>query len=261
MLKQDSGRGIAAMKIIINADDLGMSTKVNDAVFALMAARRITSATLLANGAEVEDAVQRTRALPHCSFGAHLNLSQFRPLTSHPGLQPILDSDGCFAGNRLREIKISSSLREGIFCELSAQVERLLGLGVRLSHFDSHHHMHTVPGIFPVVKQLQKRFGIRKVRLTMNIYPPEAPAPVARRAAKVLWNCALRQWYRTKTTGSFTSLAIFAALAKEKSYFGDSVELMVHPGSLDFESETELLWKDWTQALPFAAQLISYNEL
>ncbi|MGH8658890.1 MAG: ChbG/HpnK family deacetylase [Gammaproteobacteria bacterium] len=44
------------MKIIINADNLGLSEPVNDAIFAMMRAGRVTSATLVANGAAVEDA-------------------------------------------------------------------------------------------------------------------------------------------------------------------------------------------------------------
>src|ERR1700687_3982114 len=113
------------MKIIINADDLGIHRDVNDAIFALMGERRITSATLLANGAEVEDAARRLDGFPYCSFGAHLNLSEFRPLTTGAGLKPILRADGCFAGNRLREIRSTGALREAVFAEWSAQVERL----------------------------------------------------------------------------------------------------------------------------------------
>jgi len=249
------------MKIIINADDLGLNREVNDAIFILMAERRITSATLLANGPAVREAAQRVTEFPHCSFGVHLNLSEFRPLTVHPGLRPILAENGCFAGNRLREITLTHALRLGIFQEWSAQVERLQSLGVRLSHFDSHHHMHTVPGVFPVMKRLQHRFGFRKVRLTMNLYLPDAPASRARLSTKAAWNFALRHWHRTTTTRRLTSFEIFSRTPKEKLRGCESVELMVHPGSADYAQETQLLWTDWLKELPFPAQCISYNEL
>src|SRR5258707_593804 len=158
------------MKIIINADDLGVSAEVNEAIFALIAEGRVTSATLLANGPAVTEAARRLREFPRCSFGAHLNLSDFRPLTSHPGLRPILAEDGCFAGNRVREIPLRLPVRLGILQEWSAQVERLQGLGVPLSHFDSHYHTHTLPQLFPVMKRIQRRFGFRKVRLTSTLY-------------------------------------------------------------------------------------------
>jgi len=249
------------MKIIINADDLGLNTEVNDAIFALMAEQRITSATLLANGPAVSEAARQLREFPYCSFGAHLNLSEFRPLTNHPGLRPILAKDGSFAGNRLREISLSHTLRLGIFQEWSAQVARLQTLGVRLSHFDSHHHMHTVPGVFPVMKRVQRRFGFRKVRITMNLYGPDAPASRAQLSAKAAWNFALRHLHRTITTRRFTSFEIFSCTPKKKLRGCESIELMVHPGSADRAQETQLLWTDWLKELPFPAQCISYDEL
>src|SRR5206468_8760786 len=112
------------------------SSEVNEAVFGLMTEGRVTSATLLANGHAVTEAARRARDLPERSFGAHLNLSEFPPLTQQPGLKPLLDAQGCFAGNRLRQIPITPSLKEAVFEELTAQVGRLQALGVRLSHLD-----------------------------------------------------------------------------------------------------------------------------
>ena len=99
------------MRIIINADDLGISQEVNDAIFGLMAEGRITSATVLANGPAVEDAAKRLAEFPKCSFGVHLNLTQFKAISSAPGLKPIVDRDGDFAGN-IRAVPLTPGLRE-----------------------------------------------------------------------------------------------------------------------------------------------------
>src|SRR5437773_603222 len=122
------------MKIIVNADDLGINPQVNAAVFDLMSRGRITSATVLANGAAVKEAAREIPKHPNCSFGAHLNVSEFRPLTTDEGLRPILGEDGCFAGNALRQARITAALRGAMFGELNAQVERLLALGIPVSH-------------------------------------------------------------------------------------------------------------------------------
>jgi chitin disaccharide deacetylase len=249
------------MKIIINADDLGIHRDVNDAIFSLMGERRITSATLLANGAEVEDAARRLDRFPHCSFGAHLNLSEFRPLTTGAGLKPILRADGCFAGNRLREIRITGALREAVFAEWSAQVERLQGLGVRVSHFDSHKHMHTVPALLPLFRRLLARFGVRKARLTLNLSSPDAPRSFENRAGKAVWNFTLRNWCGAQTVDAFTSFETFSRIAKDSLQRFGSMELMVHPGGADCERETMMLRTDWAKGLPFTAEMISYDEL
>ena len=249
------------MRIIINADDLGMRGDVNDAIFALMGERRITSATLLANGPGVEDAAARLGGFPYCSFGAHLNLSEFRPLTSGAGLKPILGADGCFAGNRLREIRITAALRQAIFAEWIAQVERLQSLGVRVSHFDSHHHMHTVPALLPVFRRLLARFGVRKARLSLNVFSPDAPRSFEKRAGKAVWNFMLRNWCGAQTADAFTSFETFSRSAKDSFRRFGSMELMVHPRGADFERERTMLRTDWAMELPFTVETISYDEL
>ena len=249
------------MRFIVNADDLGASPAVNESIFGLMESGGISSATILANANGFPAAASRTREFPHCSFGVHLNASEHKPLTNSPGLRPILDESGAFAGNRLREVKITASLRTALFQEWCAQVERVQGAGVPISHLDSHHHMHTVAGIFPVLKQVQRRFGIRKVRQTMNIYHPTAPASKKLLAAKALWSLALRNFYATKTTDAFTSLYIFVEAAKTLRSVPEFVELMVHPGDEYFALETEILGRDWWCDLPFPATMMSYNEL
>jgi len=249
------------MKVIINADDLGMSLEVNNAIFELMAQGRVTSATMMANGAALEDAVVRAGRMNGCSFGVHLNASQFKPLTTHPGLLPILDKEGCFAGNAVREVPITSEIRTAIFQEWCAQVERIRAAGVSISHLDSHHHTHTVPGLFTVFKGVQRRFGIRKARATMNIYSRRTPGRWPLLARKAVWNFALRHYYHTITTNGFTSLQIFTEAASEKKLGYRSVELMVHPGGDSFAEETRLLCTDWWQKIPVTISRINYHEL
>jgi predicted glycoside hydrolase/deacetylase ChbG (UPF0249 family) len=102
-----------------------------------------------------------------CSFGVHLNLTVFPPLQPSPQLKPILDADGSLSP-KLFKTQLTPQLRRAIFDELTAQVERALSAGIPVSHFDSHQHIHTLPMLFPVLKALQRRFGIRRVRSTIN---------------------------------------------------------------------------------------------
>ena len=92
------------MKIIINADDFGMSLNVNDAILDLLAREKISSSTILANGPFVEQACAQIHRFPQCSFGVHLNVTEFRPVSQTPALDRLLDSRGEFIMNRVREI-------------------------------------------------------------------------------------------------------------------------------------------------------------
>src|SRR5436305_1283035 len=112
-----------------------------------MSRQCITSATLMANAPAIEDAASRAGDYHWCSFGVHLCLTDFRPLCSHPGLAPLLNADGLFC-NVIRSVEITKTIRDAVIAEWSAQIEKLRALGLKLSHIDSHQHVHTIPGLF-----------------------------------------------------------------------------------------------------------------
>ena len=75
------------VQIIVNADDLGASQMVNDVTFDLVAQGKVTSATMIANAPFLDDALHRIGGNNSCSFGVHLNLSEFQPLTDSRAIQ------------------------------------------------------------------------------------------------------------------------------------------------------------------------------
>lgn len=252
------------MKIIVNGDDLGASANVNRSILELMDQGRVTSATLLVNGPAAEDAVRQLGAYPHCSFGVHLNLTQFLPLSSHPGLAPLLGADGQFAGylrSRPRTIPLSASIRQGAYAEWCAQVERALELGVPISHLDSHHHVHTRATLLGVLKRVQQKYGIRKVRLRHNVPAPLQPMRPPRRTLSFAWKLAARHYLEAVTTEQFTSFSILHEQLRSGARIDGSIEAMCHPGHPLYAAETELLHGDWLRRLPAGAQLIGYNDL
>ena len=49
--------------------------------------------------------------------------------------------------------------------ELAAQLEKILNAGLTLTHFDSHQHLHHVPGIIEITLDLAKAAGINSMRV------------------------------------------------------------------------------------------------
>ena len=252
------------MKIIINCDDLGASVRVNNCIFELMEDRRVTSATMMMNGPAVEDAARQIGKYPGCSFGVHLNLTEFAPLTSHPGLRPLLNAKGEFAGvgrRSPRNIPLNAAIREGVYAEWCAQMERARALGVPVSHLDSHHHVHTRFSLLPVLKRVQQEFGIGKVRIRKSVVSLAQPVRLPRRMKNAVWNFLLRKYAGTTTTTGF--MAFMAYYERLQAGLGGQgiIELMCHPGGQWFGAEAQLLWGDWRSRLAPDAQLINYNEL
>jgi predicted glycoside hydrolase/deacetylase ChbG (UPF0249 family) len=253
-----NGKHAEAVRVIVNADDLGMNDRINAAIFGMLRAGRLTSATIMANAPGTDEAVRELRHYPNASFGVHLNVIDFAPLSPTPGLQPLLGPDGQFR-NVIEKATWSASLLTAIARELSAQIEHLLAGGVHLSHIDSHHHTHTLPAMFPVLKFLQVKFGIRKVRLTRNYYESgKSPSPALLRK-KRLFNTALARAYRTRTTDGFMDLFTFIDNARAGLLRGSVFEIMVHPGA--DEREDAKLLSPWEREVPFPLEFMSYRDL
>jgi len=248
--------------LIVNADDLGVSVPVNDEIFDLLETRRVTSATILANGPAFTHACKYLPLFPRCSFGIHLNLTEFMPITKDALLFPIEDEIGGFAGeSTLRETHFTRPLANAISAEFCAQVDRLRSAGIQISHIDSHQHIHTIPQLFPILKRLQRRYRLRKVRISRNIYLDGLRPSRLILLQKYAFNFMLRHLYRSWTTEGFTDFTTFWHYINNGGLSQRSVEVMVHPGVANCEHETRLLQSSWREEVAFDFKLISYKEL
>ena len=112
------------MKVIINADDLGLSFKVNKAIETAIVEKRISSCTILANGLAFEDAVRISKQYPHISFGVHLNMIEFRPLTSAKIFEKyhLIDNQGDFIEEAVFVVKeYTTELKIAIYEEVEGR--------------------------------------------------------------------------------------------------------------------------------------------
>ena len=249
------------MRVIVNADDLGISREANAAILDSLHRGRLTSATILANGPEFDAAMRAARGLNNVSLGVHLNVTQFSPLSQDGRLKAILNPEGEFFGNRIRQVPIDAGLTRAIFAEWSMQIERILSCGIKISHIDSHHHVHTIPQLFFVLKRIQKKYGIRHVRLSMNVYPRSCSVSRLHLFKKKIWNNCLRYYYATKTTQGFTSLSAFLEICSQGNVNFDSCELMTHPGNDLFSAETSQLLNDELLNIRRDLNLINYMQI
>ena len=255
------------VRLLVHADDLGMSHEVNEAIFQAIEAGRVTSASILANGPATKEAVSRVRAFPHVSFGVHLNLTEFAPLTRSASLDFLLGPDGAFAGRRDLLCRFATVHRPGVFQamvrEWVAQVTRIRQMGVPVTHLDSHNHAHLVVQMTGVLKAVQVRTGIRRVRPRMDLFDGQRyrTDPVGRLKGRI-HNAALRRLPTTTTPDHFTSLAAFLAPSAHRDVRpGEAVELMVHPGHPACTEETARLFDPWEQDLPWPVRRICYRDL
>lgn len=156
-----------AARIIMNADDLGMSPETNRGIAECAEAGAVTSFSLMANLPGFEDARARLRAGLPGSLGVHLNFTLGEPLLRGADTRPLMGSGGRFPGLGAMVLRLAAgggrSLGESLEREARAQIERVLGAGP-VWHLDVHHHLHGFPALLEVLVRLAGEFRIPALR-------------------------------------------------------------------------------------------------
>jgi len=254
-------------RIIINSDDFGSSERVNCEIIELCATKKITSATIMANGKKLRQALDYALTASHISFGLHLNMTEYRPI-GPPLSSKLLDINGNFNGDFRGEVNFFDL--GNVVNEWSAQWSKLRESGIIVSHIDSHHHIHTHPIVFPALKIFCYTNRIYKIRTTRNIVPREPEKLIERlskNVAKNFWSFALKYCPPTLiTTDYFGSVTDFLKVCESESpnrWRGKTIELMCHPGNTNekFLSEVTILKKGLRSFINFDFELVSYNEI
>ena len=140
-------------RIIINADDFGLSAGTNEAIIACHRAGSVTSTTLMVNMEGAEEAAALATANPGLGVGLHFTLTLGPSVCAPEEVASLVDGGGRFRGRgQVEKRAITGRIKpEEIGRELQAQMSRMQGFGLLPTHIDSHQHVHLLPGIFPVV--------------------------------------------------------------------------------------------------------------
>ncbi|QGY39523.1 ChbG/HpnK family deacetylase [Pseudodesulfovibrio cashew] len=151
------------MKVVLNAEDFGLHPAVNRAVERLLGTRNITAVSLLANGEYLEQAVK----LPTPSMGVHLDILRGRPVSHWQHVATLCDENGAFLIKPdilFKRYAMGKVDHVHVEMEWSAQIERVLDLGVRPTHLTSHKHLHGWPSLTRMAATLAERYAIPWVR-------------------------------------------------------------------------------------------------
>jgi len=212
--------------VIVVADDLGGDEGRNAAISAALRAGLVDAASVLVNGDGFAEAAELVR--PFASHvGVHLVLTEGDPLTERMrSLRRFCDGDGRYRPWRgdERAFRLDSAERAAVTAELRAQIETARRAGLAVSHLDSHHHVHTEPGIAAIAIALARELGVPRVRLARNA---GAGMGAVNRAWKAVFNTRLR---RAGLAGTrwFGGVDDYVHLRARRGDV-DSFEVMVHP--------------------------------
>ncbi|MEO6806228.1 MAG: ChbG/HpnK family deacetylase [Edaphobacter sp.] len=155
-------------RLIINADDFGLTPGINRAIAELHRANVLTSATLMATGAAFDNAASIVRANPTLGVGCHIVLTDGLPASPPQTIPTLLGSDGKAFRSSLVDF-IQALLRghiseEDIEREATAQIQKLQNAGIRITHLDTHKHTHLFPAVTRPLLRIAERHSIAAIR-------------------------------------------------------------------------------------------------
>ena len=82
------------LKLIVNADDFGLSEKVNEGIVSAHRNGIVKSASLMANGTAFDHAITCCAVTPTLDIGVHLNLVEEQPVLDTHQVPSLVDRKG-----------------------------------------------------------------------------------------------------------------------------------------------------------------------
>lgn len=215
------------LKIIIHADDFGMSDDVNECIERCFLAGELSETSLMVNMAAMEDAVEMARRSGYAKcVGLHLNLTQGEPLTDEiRDCKLFCDEAGQFNKKfhlvAYKRLMFDGKEKSAVEKEIKAQLERFCDYDGLMMKLDSHHHVHTDWPVFDILRRIAPRYGFESMRLSANV----ASYRLAKRLYKRILNRKIRKVFRT--TEWFCGIKDVMRYGRQLD--DGVVELMVHP--------------------------------
>ncbi|MGF1695273.1 carbohydrate deacetylase [Vibrio lamellibrachiae] len=242
------------MKLIMNADDFGLSESVNNGIVECIKAGVVKSTTVMMNQKAVDHAASLYKEGLIPEVGLHFTVTSGKPLSAPSEVPSLVDEHGYFI-DKAELISKADVCEKEVYKELHAQYCAAIDVGFEINHIDSHHFA----GVFPPLKNAFVKF-VNDINL-----------PVRRIDNIVSGQSMLR----VKTPdvfdmGFFDTGATIENLKQIISNYKEKhpeglIELMCHPSTQEFDdltgltgyrsiraNETEILTSpeliDWLQA-------------
>lgn len=158
-------KGDVMMRVILNADDFGLSHTINESIAIAYDQGVLTSTTLLVFREATVEAVEYARARPNLGIGIHLDLDKFFDfeVNGHFGVT-IEDID-----QDVYEYYTTQKTDE-LRREIYRQLEQFQKFGLLPTHLDGHHNIHMFPQVLPYVVEAMQRYGLGRMRFSSKFF-------------------------------------------------------------------------------------------
>jgi hopanoid biosynthesis associated protein HpnK len=251
-------------RLIVHADDFGLSEKVNEGIVHAHLNGIVTSTSIIANGQAFEHALRMCRSVPTLDLGIHLTLVEEQPILPVERIPSLVDAEGQLhphATSFMRKYVAGKIRLRDVRCELEAQIRRVLSHEIRVSHLDSHQHLHMLPQILRMTIELAKTYGIPAIRVpheAVRLYMLRGKQSRSRVLQLLMLNlfCRLGRNVRGVHADHFAGFFFGGQLHKQNLQTllqhlppTGTCELMCHPGRCDPQTRYRHWGYHWSDEL------------
>lgn len=258
-------------KIIFNADDFGISPGVNQAIEKAHKQGVLNSTSIMITLKYAKQAAEMAKSMPKLEIGLHGNLTNQQSLLSHQDIPLLTDKYGRFKNGFVNLFLLNllhpKELKRQAKAEIEAQIKQAMAFGIKLSHLDSHRHIHMIPAIFKAFFELKTQYSIPRMRF-INENPLRTIVQTnnnewlkdgAWLKSLILSGCAIidKLLYNYKSDTYFYSIINTCKISRDKLHKikipqkYSKVEVMLHPGIPEVDRQfmddvfDDNILKDW----------------
>lgn len=183
------GPGTSTHRLIVNADDFGLSHSINEAVIRAHREGILTTASLMVNEASCSEAVGLAKQNPALGVGLHLTLLMGHSALPQSEIPGLVNERQEFLNDPVRvgfRYFFHRALREQLRQEIHAQFARFRATGLSLDHVNGHLHLHLHPTVFSILIEDADTLGIDRMRLTRDPFWLDVPLASGHRLYRAL---------------------------------------------------------------------------
>lgn len=262
------------MRVILHCDDFGFDKDTLEATIDCFEKGALTSCSVMVNCEAAESAFEYARKHPEFSYGVHLTyVDGLKPVLPAKHIPALVDGNGLFLpSNTVRKLAMMLKLpKMQVIAESQAQIDKMEMAGVKVSHLDSHGHLHKFLSILYSMKYLKVGGGpVSKVRASQNLYvvKPSWKSPVYWLNKFFNWylkrNFKNPEYFYMSANNMDTGWADCILAQMDKLPQDAIIEIGVHPGHKE-----EWRWHEYEDIIDFATKLrktgkheiINWNQL
>ena len=229
-------------RLVINADDFGLSAAVTAGILEAHAAGTVTSTSMLVGCRGWADAAAKGRATPTLGIGLHLNFLIGRPVTAARTLTDHRTGEFLSLARLVRRAVSGRLSGAEVAAECAAQLATIRDAGLRVTHVDSHRHTHALPGIRSAVASVAASEGLplRRPLESHRWFRGDLTSQFHRALVGWSWRLSSTRAPATRAPDHFIGVSLQGGtrFANRLAVVLDGLpegttELMVHPGRVD----------------------------